>query len=496
MLSKEASGRKEDINLIIIITVVYIINVFSVEFPIIGILIGVFAIIILLILFFSGQLESYILYLILFMTTGFEVSAFALYEGEIYSFLKLPGLGSYHIFFLSILPTLLFTRKKAKFYLNEINKFGDLSKYNKGMFWLIIIGIIFGLLSLLFNDNDVQNSSIHFSHTRQELISFVSVFLLGLYISFFLVSSPQFSNKLERLLRCILVSLLPSSIITIILGLHGYYSGNKTILMPLVIFFGVTLMIFPFYSDYFNRKRYFFNGFILFLIILIFPSPLGGKWWLLIMIIPTIWIINTLYRLNVKKLIYLNFILPIAIILIITFSLIDHSGQKWENNLSQKKFDQAISSFNIWENNWFENLPNSPKFRIDEFINILFEYNEKPQYLLFGKGFGGSLTQHTSFLDWNQTDAFSIEQIREGRYFRLHFALNKIFLKFGLIGLFYYISIFILCLKGIKKNPWVLLGLIWFLMYFDYYISLNFGLFCLLLGLFKNEKKRKLYLKK
>ena len=479
--------------MVLIITFVFITNIISIYYTTIGIVLAFVEIAILLKFLVSGNLEKYISCYILFITTSFEVADFVFLDNSsnIYNFLYLPIMNRYHIYILALLPLIMIIKNgRLPVYWSKLHDIKELKKFNNGLLLLICCGLIGGYISYLFNDNNIQSSFIHFSVFRRDILSFLLIFLIGFYISYLLVISPEFYKKLECFLQSILLAILPSALITIILNLKGNYGNNDVLLMPLVSYFGISIMIFPLYNQYKKQKKLFFWGILLFIIMLSNPSPLGGKWWLLALIIPLIWVIKYLQQMTMKKLVLIHVFL--ILFLVIIFYIVpmvpkDNIFHR-ENTLSQYKLDQAISLITFWEEDWFEKLPSSPKFRIDEFINLLYEYFEKPQYLLFGKGFGGSLTKHTHYLDWNSQDAFSIGEINEGLFFNLHFALNVFFLKFGLIGLVFFIGLIYSILKHINYNPWLFIGLIWAFFYFNYYISLYFGLCSLLLGFYKKYR--------
>ena len=83
-------------------------------------------------------------------------------------------------------------------------------------------------------------------------------------------------------------------------------------------------------------------------------------------------------------------------------------------------------------------------------------------------------------------------QWNHGTFYRPHETLNVIFLYHGLIGLCFYIYSLFFVFKNSKKSPWLLIGGIWFLLFYGYSITLSaFGMTALLLGLYEVDVEGK-----
>ncbi len=485
--------RKVNTLLVCMITTLFVINALSKYSPFLGTSIAIIELLILIILLIRGKLDTYILYLLLFISTSIEVSQFATGDEtiRIYNFMYLPIIKSYHILLLTILPIFLVIKEeKILSFIKNLKDFKLVRKVIKGMLLILIVGVFSGSLSLLFNDNGVLYFPEYWVILRREIISFGLIFLWAFFISYLMILRRDFSHKLERLLINIMVSILPSAIITIVFNLHGYYGIIEILLLPLVAFYGILLIIFPFYSDYKNRKILMVVGVSMFAILLIFPTPLSGKWWILSIFIPLFMLWIYFKRLTILKILKLYMGIALVSLVFIAISLFDlNIGYSFSNKLIETKFLQATRTLSFWNEGWFEHLSSSPKFRIDEFINILLEYIYKPQYLLFGKGFGGSIIQHTNFLDWGLPGAFSYSQVQYGIFFSLHETINVLFLKFGLFGLYFFGVITYICLRNFRSNPWIVIGAIWFIFFFNAYISLVLGLCALILGFYYKDIK-------
>lgn len=176
-------------------------------------------------------------------------------------------------------------------------------------------------------------------------------------------------------------------------------------------------------------------------------------------------------------------------------NIIDNSNI--ENEFMERKIDEAISILDITRENYYENIDASPKGRIDEFLNLLAEYNERPFYMLFGKGFGGGIEDHLNVFGNYEAAFFSDDEYRYRSFTFLHETVNVIFLKFGIIGIIFFILINYKILKIGLKNPSVVLGWFWFFFFVGYTYSLGvLGIAALTSGLYENffyNQKLKLF---
>ena len=100
----------------------------------------------------------------------------------------------------------------------------------------------------------------------------------------------------------------------------------------------------------------------------------------------------------------------------------------------------------------YENIPTSPRMRIEEFLNTLEEYKRKPYYAVFGKGFGGGHRDYRLAYDLYNASAFTDDQYTNKYFVFTHETFNGIFLRSGFYGLIMLIILFIKCFKQIDKT--------------------------------------------
>lgn len=476
----------------ILITILLLLSLYSTRYILIGICVGLLEIAILYILFLKKDLKNYIILYIVFLVTSFEVPLFVSGDSNtiIYSFIRLPVIKTYHLIVLLYMPTILLLIKGFNKLKTKDHKI--LKRFVLCILTVYFFSVISMFLSLILNDNGILNTSIFWEFLRGDIFRHSIALGIIVNLTLLLLIDSSFSKYLEKWLLSILVSLCLLAPISILLGFNGNYGNRDAILLPLGSFFGIMLLTFPFYQKYKRKKILILLGFIILLSMLYLPSPLGGKWWLLLFLVFLI-IGMSFYRSSkYRKKFIINvlvtiILVPLLVIMVLMAPMKDNTFG--EESLHQLKFEQAIQTISVWEEGWFLTLPQSPKFRIDEFINVWLEYKEKPQYFLFGKGLGGSTQHHTNFLNWDNKDAFTEEQIQANIYFDLHETVNVFFLKFGLFGLIILFSTLYVCFRNIFNNPWLLIGAVWLLFYYGIYYSMLLGASSLILGLYQlNEK--------
>lgn len=143
---------------------------------------------------------------------------------------------------------------------------------------------------------------------------------------------------------------------------------------------------------------------------------------------------------------------------------------------------------------WYIKMNDSIGVRIESFINIILEYIHKPYFLLFGKGYGGSIVKHWINFNWDiYGSSFPNVQIDNQIYSSFHLGVSEIFINFGVLGAILFINVTIKAAKEIlhnKKNIWIIIGFLWLFFFYTFYYSLCFGVACLCYGLYLSKKQR------
>lgn len=434
------------------------------------------AVILLLFLVYK-RLDMFLLGALIILITTFEFPMFVDSSlNVIPSIVMLPIVKGYFFLLLSLCPIFIIFRDRNiwnKIYQNRL-----LLLLAIFVLVTLVFGFLSGLLSL-FTDNTslVFRVSTFFKDIRG--IAFFNLYTL--YFIYACLRYREFVNKLEIVLFSSLVAIIFFSFVLTMLGIRGDYEGQEIILMPLSFFFSTSILFFLLYKKYTKKYR-------LLLLLLscmayymqfAYSNALNGKSWLVILYIclMLLWVGIKKYRLKmIGGLVVVCFLFPLCL----TF----FADQQKENSLSFAKFSQALSLISVIDVDWYDNLPLSPKIRIEEFLNTCIEYQKQPYYFLMGKGFSGGHQDYRASYGTYNPSAFSLDEYNNNYFTLLHESLNVIFLKFGLIGIALLLMVVFNAWKYMNKSPWLIIGSVWLLLFWGYSFSLMFiGLSSLVVGL-------------
>ncbi|MFR2069501.1 MAG: hypothetical protein ACLS4S_04605 [Bacteroides nordii] len=410
-----------------------LLHVFTVNLPVIAALISVIEFLICLFFLAKKRLEDFLLILMLFSISNFDVSSFVSGNSEFvaYSIFMLPLVKGYPFFILLLTPLLMIYKKDKFRWIKGIKyQSKNLFFFLKFAILMIPIGGITGLFSILINDNDIINTG-NIKYFFLDFLKLSIYSLLVIYFSYCIIQKDNYI-RFKRMIFSILVGVIFSAFISITIGKRGYYGDEEIVLMPLVFFFSPLIILFFFYKEYRKRSLLFICSVLALWLQFTTSNALGGKSWLALIYI----IFSVLLILNQrkKKLILLSIFVLFVPLLLGLGNLLE--TQKNMDKLSSTKLIQATMLISVFDLDWYENMPLSPKYRIEEFFNITSEYIKKPYYALWGKGFGGSIKDHRNTMGFYNDAAFSPDQYQNGTFILMHEAFNVLFLKFGIWGLF------------------------------------------------------------
>lgn len=485
------SNKLFDFKLIIYFSAVMLLYIIGIKYDLVGQLVGCvsFGICVLYLLF--NKPEKAFLHFILNLTFSIESVQFATGQSSgviIHSFIILPYITILGVFAVNVFIFIQLILKEKKNFKTIFPRFCV-----NFCIYIIVEGIIMLLITLMINDNRITNVDWYYSSARSELFR---MFMLVITIinSLLIINKNQSDkNELSRWMVAMLCSLSIVGFIAEIFDIHGYRMGATNVsALPLFAFFGVGLIAFFKAADNSKDKiiTCFFTGSLLVLMILK-STPLGGKWFIAILMI-IIFLIYA-YTDSVKG-IFLGVSIILLIVAIINTNLVESilSG----NYYMLKKYDEFKTLFKYAGN--LSQSDASIAFRLDEINNVLIEISKNPLYLIFGKGIVGTSLHHTALYSWSASGTFSNLQSSYGIFFQMHESLAVILLKYGLIGVGGFIYALIRGFKAIKSSPWAMIGVIWLTFYFGSYNSMLFGAVCLVMALHdcKNQNSSVHYGKK
>lgn len=469
---------------IVLASVVGCLNVLFSTNYIISLIIVSLELIILTYHFINKNITKYLGYYLIFLSLSYEYDY--MFEGvKFYGFKNFRILGI-NLGIITLLPILflfaLFIINNGMNFIKLIKKYSSKLYYFINIFLLITyLATFMGLFQLLVNDNNILSMPSVFN-SFLGIVYYNALFPILVIIAFIYILITEKQNIILFIdyLTAILIGLVISMVFSKLTNSYGFYGGMNTLLVSQVIHYIPFMLLLPFY-----KKNKFFNlTFFIAIIgtILTLFYNIKGKMIIIYLLLPFA-IIIIFYK--KKKLEYLVFVLLFLVIIGLLFGngFIEYFNEN--SNLFRSKLKQAISLIKFHDSNWLSNMPNSPKVRIMEFINISNEYIKKPWYLLFGKGYMGTFKDHNLFFSSlnNSLSTFSIKQWETGTFYRVHSSINIFYLYYGLAGLVFYFYMMKIIFWNFYKSPWLLIGGYWLLVLYGFSITITpFGMIALMLG--------------
>lgn len=450
-------------------------NVLSTDFLFLGPIIAIFGYFIIFILIIMNKPHIAFVVMIVFLTTTIEMQQFVLgntfEENTLVNFLYFPYLGVYPLFFTNLIFFTIFWVFDRNNLTNIFKRFKIIKKLSMWLWILSFTAILSTLITILLNDNNINNLSWYYSKLYTEIFKYFMIFFI-VQNTIAVLLKYNFSDQLTRIFFSIFVSSILGSFLSVLSGYHGYYSYlDNVLLLSLFSFFSVLIILFANHvKSKIDRVISFFLGVSMFVLMLFYSSPLGGKWFFVLLLLLIVFILKFISKLSYSKILFGVFFLITSFLVFVFLNEF-----RLNNDFFTLKFDQFIETISIFRPNWFQELSDSPKFRIDEFINITIEYINKPIYVIFGKGLSGSINYHTGILNWSARGSFPLNQSQSNTFIDMHESLNILYLKNGLLGIIFFLHISYISVRNIKKNPFVAIGFVWFVFFFGVYNSLLIG---------------------
>ena len=488
----ELTQRKTEQKWFLITFAVILINMIGIKYTSIIIVSATIEYIICFVFLSIGAVQKAFLCYIVFLSNSLEVQYFVTGKQTIsdafYSFPYMPIVGVSLLLLLNIFMFFsIYSKSGYKLIKNSGNK--AIIFMHKSLLYMLLFGVLWNILLYLLNDNNVFGQAWYLILAMKKIVRFIIIFLTAESSIMLLLQNSCFYNVLNSVMKSSLFALPIAGFCGAIFGFTGHRGVLKGLsLLPIYSSMGIYLMLFYMYE---NRISKIIESFIFAILLtaylLIFPTQLGGKFFLSLFIT---FFMMFYGRANKHKFVIVLLFVLICILLW-NFDIIT-SILKNSYYLSSK-LDQAIGMFSIIENKntAIEIEQNSNVlFRLDEFVNVIVEYSKKPYLFLFGKGIAGTTLHHTSTFSWSASTSFTSNQIAAGIYVELHESINAIFLKYGAIGMFGLGYLILLLLRKIKTSPWAIFGLTWLIFYFEIYYSMLFGLIAMTVALYQSNSRQ------
>lgn len=483
--------KKKHIQIIQIMFIIYL-NLLSTKWNFLGIIISLAEWLVIYFCIFNKRYEEAFLILIISMATAFEINSFVYYKEEsriLYSIYRMPYVSN-HFFIVSLflVLSLMYLKYKSNFHSN-VKKHKYLYTLLRFIVVIIFTGTLTGILGYIVNDNEVQSTSWYLHNYLRVTSQYLAVASIIFITVILLIANSGFYLKITNLLENYLVAMGIMALFSGLVGWHGYYGSDANILlMPLSVSLCPIIMIFPLFDrENKNRKSYFLLAVIFLAESMRYGSLMGSKFYVIPFLIIFIYFFKETQR---RKII--DILVVAAITALLLFFIVSDFNILTFNEYTKWKFTQLIGFFRFSDKGfmeWYMGIGESPRYRIEEFINIFLEYCKKPMYFLFGKGYGGTIKHLWGNLRWDIVLAnYSEDQVSSRTYAVMHESLNKIFISNGVVGVWFFISMIYRIMKSFMKSKWAIAGLIWFAFYWGSYQSWWIGAVMFVLTLYEGEK--------
>ena len=190
-----------------------------------------------------------------------------------------------------------------------------------------------------------------------------------------------------------------------------------------------------------------------------------------------------------KLLLFIMFCISSVGIAIIIFILL--SAKIYSNTRVSEELGDVLSMVSFWKSGWIDNMHHSPKVRIVEIINIIYEYIRQPFSFFLGRGFLGTYRDNLRLLDIIVPSDYLMWERKLGSYSSVHESFTQFLLYFGLYGVFFYVNTLKNIIVNISKSPWLLIGLAWFALHYAFSMTaISYGAFSLVIGFFDVWNKK------
>lgn len=444
-------------------------------------------------------LADFVCLFLILLSTSIESMRFALGDGraEGYSFMVLPVLNSYHLL-LFLGAALCKALRKVK--LAAGDKYKMLYKLCAVSCMFFLIGCIMTFVSFVLNDNQIFYHREMWSYVARDFyhtffpVSFLLIFAL------LLKCDELFAERLKLLIEKILAGLIIGSVICVLCGNYYMAWDNAAYLTYTQTLFMATPFILFFYSEGKSRRRLYILVLGLLAIIIQKEYTLGsaGVWIFVTAAVLILFLIKLVKESAAGK--YLLYFFSATFLLtagvcIGTLGILENEGI--HNQQVLYKFSTVlgmVSNLTDGIQGWYANLNSSIQVRVEQFVNIWMEYMDKPWFLLFGKGFGGSIIHYWGIADWNVAGStYPVSMMKYGTYSLMHTGLAEMFLNFGLAGLLSSLWLGWISVKAFiskNSNAWIFIGVLWLYIYYTVYYSMYIGVACLFYGFYLYEGKK------
>lgn len=420
---------------------------------------------------------TYICYYLIFLSFSMESEVFV-GTSTFYGFknFRIAGL---NIAVWMLLPLIIVTIPNYKNCLSKIR--GLHRSLLKKLTLFTLLGMIMGLLTYLGNDNGFGVSLGSFSQLVNSYYTYLIPYIEIIVFSCVICSHRELLPKLKQFLFSIIIALAIVFLVCLGLQNYGNRGGQSSLQVSDVYFLLVCSFVLLVYEEFDTKSKMVLGVSSVIILILSLLYNASGKIIIMTVLTPILMLIVMKRKGSATKTILFTGVAIILVIFVVQYLL----PILMKNNvLLSTKYQQVRLLFSFGSDNWFDNIPSSPKMRIAEFLNIGYEFIAKPWFLPFGKGFGGTVKDRLGLFSDLSEFSFSEWELNLGAYFSMHESINCFFLVGGIFGLYVILSISLALYKKVHRSPWLLFGLAWILLFYNYHLTIAvYGIIALIVGL-------------
>lgn len=358
------------------------------------------------------------------------------------------------------------------------------------LFFFTFFGFFMGCINYLLDDNGFASKNGSLGVFVNILYSFLLPLILIISTSWVVYSNKNRLNELKQALFSVVVSLAIVFLSCLFLKNYGNRGGLPSLQVSEVYFIAVvaiTMIAYP-QIKLIPKIILFISGFVILVLSLTFNT--NGKIIIASFLIPVVMLfIAKMNGIRIRAI-----IISIIAIPLIALFFYNHLENQKNNILLSEKNKQVSGLLAFSSDNWFENIPSSPKMRLTEFLNISSELIESKK-ILFGKGFAGTIKDNGQYFDNISEFSFSKWELELGAYYSMHESINCFFLVGGLFGLGVLLSILFGIVKIVHKSPWLIIGFFWLLLFYNYHMTIAiYGIVSLIVGICDSERNQQISL--
>lgn len=460
------------------VSLLIILNLLSLSLNSLAIFLAIIENVIVYYFLLKGIFKKALMCMCLFYTTNYGNPVFfgtAYGLDTIYCIENLPIFHGYLMLFSFFIPFFNLFLSKRGINFNSSNTLIPFSYYT------FATGILMGIFTILVNG--FQYRAI-ISDLNQCVIPVMTILVFIKVLKDY----PLFASKYLSLVFHIILSYIIIAWVTSTLGIYANFvqEREKVLMLPMPSFYMTSIILFLGLMKTTREKIVVIIAFLSAVYFqLFFDSCMNGKSWFVFV---TTILVGVYYLAKNIKHKFFSYGAVVAILIAFLIYVVPKVNS-FISDTENTKLLEFISLFEAADSGDLNEMDQSTQFRFIEFINVSEQYIEQPIFALTGRGYGGSI--HSNGYFWHRSESgFTMDQYDSDKFYKLHESVNAIFLKFGAIGLLFFLIILFKLIKGIKFSPWSYIGFIWLLFFWGYQNSLLFiGVPAMVIGVQSVSKK-------